>query len=81
MDIDAYRLYEFYTLVLPLMISLCISVVAYGKMREKYMEVRVSYEPQFCETKEYKRYLRSRQWWDTVLTPFQLKDDMEDENL
>ena len=74
MDFETYRLYEFYTLVLPLMISLCISVVAYGKMRKRYMEVRAFYEPEFCKTKEYKRYKRSKKMWDGMLAPLLFVD-------
>lgn len=75
MDFETYRLYEFYTLVLPLMISLCISVVAYGKMKEKYMEVRTSYEPEFCKSKEYRRYRKKKNMWDKLLEPLLFVED------
>ena len=75
MDFETYRLYEFYTLVLPLMISLCISVVAYGKMKEKYMEVRASYEPEFCESKEYRRYKKKKDMWGKLLEPLLFVED------
>lgn len=70
MDIETYRLYEFYTLVLPLVISLCISVVAYGRMKEKYMEVRASYEPKFRRSKEYRRYKKYKDMRDAFMEPF-----------
>lgn len=68
---DTYRYYTFVTLVLPLIISLCISVLAYGKMKRKYIKVRTFYEPDFCNTKEYKRYYRGRKQIDNLMAPLE----------
>lgn len=56
MSIDEYRMYEFVTLVIPLIISLSIFFLMYVRMKRKYMDLRAYYEPEYRLDKGYQRY-------------------------
>lgn len=74
MDINDYRLYEFISLVLPLMISLCITLAAYGTMERKYIEIKAYYEPEFKNSKKYRRYAAINGMMEKLMRPLCFED-------